>query len=61
VDRLGDGEVERIEVTLGLTTATEAEIAGGLAVGDVVAVVSGATRNSGIQMPGPMGRFVGGD
>jgi HlyD family secretion protein len=61
VDRLGDDGVERVEVTLGLTTATEAEIAGGLAVGDVVAVVSGATRNSGIQMPGPVGRFVGGD
>jgi len=61
VDRLGDGEVERVEVTLGLTTDTEAEITGGLAAGDVVAVVSGATRDSGIQMPGPMGRFVGGD
>jgi HlyD family secretion protein len=61
VDRLGDDGMERVEVTLGLTTDTEAEIAGGLAAGDVVAVVSGATRDSGIQMPGPMGRFVGGD
>ena len=61
VDRLGDDGMERVEVTLGLTTDTEAEITGGLAAGDVVAVVSGATRDSGIQMPGPMGRFVGGD
>jgi HlyD family secretion protein len=61
VDRLGDGEVEQVEVTLGLTTDTEAEITGGLIVGDVVAVVSGATRDSGSQMPGPMGRFMGGD
>jgi HlyD family secretion protein len=61
VDRLGDGGVERVEVTLGMTTDTEAEITGGLAAGDVVVVVSGATRDSGSQMPGPMGRFMGGD
>jgi len=61
VDRLGDNGVERVEVTLGLTTDTEAEIAGGLAAGDVVVVVSGAARDSGIQMPDPMGRFMGGD
>jgi len=61
VDRLGDGGVERVEVTLGMTTATEAEITGGLAAGDVVVVVSGAARDSGSQMPGPMGRFMGGD
>ena len=61
VDRLGDGGVERVEVTLGMTTDTEAEITGGLAAGDVVVVVSGAARDSGSQMPGPMGRFMGGD
>ena len=58
VDRLvGDG-VERVEVTLGLTTDTEAEITSGLAEGDVVVVVAGASQDPSGQMPGPafMGR-----
>jgi HlyD family secretion protein len=59
----GDGRatVERVEVTLGLTTDTEAEIASGLAAGDVVVVVAGPSQDSGARMPGPMGRFMGGD
>jgi HlyD family secretion protein len=39
VQRLASGGVERIEVTLGLMTAAEAEITGGLAEGDVIVVV----------------------
>jgi HlyD family secretion protein len=61
VDRLGDGGVERVEVTLGLTTDTEAEITSGLSAGDVVVVVAGPSQDPGARMPGPMGRFVGGD
>jgi len=66
VDRLDDGGVERVEVTLGMTTNTEVQIIGGadgtsVAKGDVVVVVAGATQDSSIPMPGPMGRFVGGD
>ena len=61
VDRLIDGGVERVDVTLGTTTDTEAEITSGLAEGDVVAVVAGASQDSGVQMPGPMGQFMGRD
>jgi HlyD family secretion protein len=61
VDQLGDGGVEQVEVTLGLTTDTEAEITSGLAEGDVVVVVAGPSQDSGARMPGPMGRFMGGD
>ncbi len=65
VERLAGGQIERVEVTLGLTTDVEAEITAGLAEGDVVVVVSGAEQDSGEQMMpggggGPM-RFMGGN
>jgi hypothetical protein len=53
--------VERVEVTLGLTTDTEAEITSGLAEGDVVVLVAGPSQDPGARIPGPMGRFMGGD
>jgi multidrug efflux pump subunit AcrA (membrane-fusion protein) len=62
VDRLDGGQVERVEVGLGVTTDTEAEIARGLAEGDVVIVVARASQDSDGRMPGPpgpMGRFGG--
>jgi len=62
VERLVGDQIERVEVTLGLTTAVEAEVTNGLVEGDVVVVVAGAERDSGGQMmPGgsPM-RFMGG-
>ena len=61
VDWLAGGQVERVEVTLGLTTDTEIEITGGLSDGDVVAVVARAERDLSEQMPGPMRIFAGGD
>jgi len=62
VERLDGGQVERVEVGLGVTTDTEAEIARGLAEGDVVIVVARASQDSDGRMPGPpgpMGRFGG--
>ena len=63
VERVGDGGVEQVKVTLGMTTDTEAEIIGGLSEGDVVLVVAGATRDSSRSMAGPMpgGPFAGGN
>jgi HlyD family secretion protein len=60
VDRLAGGQIEQVEVELGMTTETEAEITSGLAEGDVVIVVAGATSDSDRRMPGPMGPFSGG-
>ena len=62
VERLDGGQVERVEVGLGVTTDTEAEIVRGLAEGDVVIVVARASQDSDGRMPGPpgpMGRFGG--
>jgi HlyD family secretion protein len=61
VDRLDDGKVERVEVTLGIVTDTEAEVTGGLDEGDVVVVVSAPTQNSGERLLGPLRVFGGGD
>jgi HlyD family secretion protein len=52
--QLEDG-VERVNVELGMTTETDAEITSGLADGDVVVVIASAVPDSGTQMPGPMG------
>jgi HlyD family secretion protein len=53
VNRIAGKKTERVEVTLGLTSDTEAEITRGLSEGDVVAVVSsaGSSRDRG---PGPI-------
>ena len=61
MDRLDDGQIERVEVELGLTTDTEVEITSGLAEGDLVAVVAGPAQGSDRQMPGPLGVFRGGE
>jgi RND family efflux transporter MFP subunit len=45
VDRLVGEEIKRVEVELGLTTDTVAEIASGLAEGDVVVVVAAASQD----------------
>ncbi len=52
VDRLAGGQVERVEVTLGLMTDTEIEITGGLSEGETVVVV--ARVESGPSFGGPM-------
>jgi RND family efflux transporter MFP subunit len=52
VDRLVEGQVERVEVTLGLMTDTEIEITGGLSEGETVVVV--ASAESGPSFSGPM-------
>jgi RND family efflux transporter MFP subunit len=66
VDRLVNGQIERVGVTLGLTTDVEAQVTSGLAAGDVVVVVAQAERDSDTpMMPGPGGggpmRFMGGN
>jgi HlyD family secretion protein len=53
VQRLVQGEFERVEVTLGLRTDAEIEITGGLAEGDVVSVVPGPIQGAD-QFEGPM-------
>ena len=53
VQRLADGGFEHVEVTLGLMTATEVEITGGLAEGDVISVVPGPIQDSTSGLPGP--------
>ena len=59
IDRLVGGQVERVEVELGMTTDIEVEITGGLVEGDVVIVVASVTRGS-EEMFGPMRMFGGG-
>jgi HlyD family secretion protein len=59
VERLVGNQTEQVEVTLGLMTDTEIEITNGLAEGDVVIVVAGATSDSDRRMPGPGGMFGG--
>ena len=69
VDRLAGGQIERVEVELGMMTETEVEITGGLAEGpalslvegDVVVVVPGPTRDTGSELPGPFRMLHGGD
>jgi HlyD family secretion protein len=58
VVRLSGGQTERVEVTLGMMTDTEVEIASGLAEGDVVSVVAAPTQDPGLGF-GP-GRIFGG-
>jgi multidrug efflux pump subunit AcrA (membrane-fusion protein) len=60
VKRLNDGQIERVEVELGLMTDTEIEITRGLSEGDAVLVVSGAAESGEERMPGPMGVLGGG-
>ena len=69
VYRVVGGRTEQVEVELGLTTDTEAEITSGLAEGpalslaegDVVSVVAAPTPSSAGQGFGPGGMFGGGD
>ena len=61
VDRLVDGQVERVEVALGLVTDAEIEITSGLSEGDEVIVAASAAQNTNGPMPGPMGMFGGGN
>jgi hypothetical protein len=60
IDRLVGGQVERVEVTLGMMTETEVEITSGVAEGDVVVVVAAPTQSSGEGLPGPLRMLVGG-
>jgi HlyD family secretion protein len=60
VYRLSGGQTEQVEVTLGMMTGTEVEIADGLAEGDVVSVVAAPTQDSGPGF-GPGRMFGGGD
>jgi HlyD family secretion protein len=61
VQRLADGGiVERVEVVLGLMTATEVEITAGLGEGDVVSVVPGPIQDPTSGLPGPFAAL-GGD
>jgi HlyD family secretion protein len=55
VERLADGQVEQVDITLGMMTDTEVEITDGLAEGDVVVVVPGAEPDDGPRMPGFFG------
>jgi HlyD family secretion protein len=55
VDRLVDGQVEQVDVTLGMMTNTEVEITDGLAEGDVVIVAPSAEPTDGPRMPGFFG------
>jgi multidrug efflux pump subunit AcrA (membrane-fusion protein) len=60
VDRLVGGQVERVEVKLGMMTETEVEITSGVAEWDVVIVAGGApTQGSGDSVPMPL-RILGG-
>jgi RND family efflux transporter MFP subunit len=59
VDRLVSGQVERVEVKLGMMTETEVEITDGVAEGDVVVVVAAPTQGSGDAVPMPL-RVLGG-
>ncbi|MCP4537362.1 MAG: efflux RND transporter periplasmic adaptor subunit [Chloroflexi bacterium] len=65
VERLVEGQIEQVQVALGLTTAVEAQVTGELTEGDVVVVVAGAEQDSDDRMmPGPGGgpmRFMGGN
>jgi HlyD family secretion protein len=57
--RASDG-FEKVEVTLGVMTETEVEIAGGLSEGDVVSVVTSPAQGGGQPGWGPGGMFGGG-
>jgi RND family efflux transporter MFP subunit len=57
--RQSSGGYVQVEVTLGLMTETEVEIASGLSEGDVVSVVTSPSQSGGQQRFGP-GRFFGG-
>jgi multidrug efflux pump subunit AcrA (membrane-fusion protein) len=59
VDRLVAGQVERVEVELGMMTETEVEITSGVAEGDVVVVAAVPTQGSGDAVPMPL-RVLGG-
>ncbi|HIP95840.1 MAG TPA: efflux RND transporter periplasmic adaptor subunit, partial [Anaerolineae bacterium] len=61
VYRLVGGQIEQVEVTLGMMTDTEVEITSGLAEGDVVSVVAAPTQDSTGQGFGPRGIFGRGD
>lgn len=52
VQRLAGGGIERVEVTLGLMTAAEVEITGGLAEGDAIVVVPGPVQDPTSGLPG---------
>jgi RND family efflux transporter MFP subunit len=52
VQRLAGGEIERVEVTLGLMTAIEVEITAGLAEGDAIVVVPGPVQDPTSRLPG---------
>ncbi len=51
VNRLAGGQVEQVDVTLGLMTDTETEITGGLSEGETVVVVARAESESSSGMP----------
>jgi HlyD family secretion protein len=51
---------EKVEVTLGVMTETEVEIASGLSEGDVVSVVASPAQGGGQPGWGPGGMFGGG-
>jgi HlyD family secretion protein len=53
-------DFEKVEVTLGVMTDTEIEIAGGLSEGDVVSVVASPAQGGGQPGFGPGGMFGGG-
>jgi HlyD family secretion protein len=60
VQRLaGGGIVERVEVALGLMTATEAEITAGLAEGDMIRVVPRPIQGPTSNLPGPFAALDG--
>lgn len=60
VERLDGDQIERVDVGLGMTTDTEAEITSGLAEGDVVVVVAAPTGRESPEGFGPGGRMFGG-
>jgi len=60
VDRLVGGQMERVEVELGLMADAEIEIVGNLAQGDVVVVVPSAQGSAG-RGPGMFGALRGGE
>jgi HlyD family secretion protein len=61
VERVVGDQIERVAVTLGLTTDTEAEITRGLSEGDVVSVVAASTQSSTMPAFGPGRVFRGGN